>query len=769
MAISVLVLSGFAAAVIAPWLHRYAGRVSGWLLALLPLAMTGYLATYVEPIIAGQTFREAYPWAPSLGVAFSFYLDGLSLLFALIVTGIGVLVTIYSGGYLAGNPHLGRFYAFLLSFMASMLGVVLADNLLTLYVFWELTSLTSFLLIGFEHERAEARKAAWQALLVTSGGGLALLAGLLLLGQLAGTMELSGLESHGEQIRQHALYLPMLLLLLVGAFTKSAQFPFHFWLPSAMEAPTPVSTYLHSATMVKAGVYLIARLHPALGGTEAWWYAIVPVGMATMLVGGYLAICNTDLKRVLAYSTVSALGTLVLMIGIGTLHALQAAIVYLVAHALYKAALFLVAGNVAHETGVRHADRLGGLWRAMPISAVAGTLAALSLAGFVPFFGFVGKELLLESSLEAKQAWFLAAGIAIMGALSVTAACIVGWRVFFGKLPDTPKAPHEAPMSLWLGPLVTAAGGLACGLFPFLVAPGLGAAASSAVGATVPHAALELALWHGLTPALGLSAAGIAMGLILYAFWQPIRAINQRWNVLLRYGPAAWYDGVLGGMNWLAISQTRVLQSGYLRVYIMTILGTLVGLVGYALASGKRWNTSSLDTNVRFYEVVWACLLLVAAVTAVRSRTRLAAIAALGVVGYSVALVFILFGAPDPAMTQFAIETLTVILFVLVLYRLPRFAVLSPPWARTRDAVIALSAGATMTVLILTAIHYRAAEKVSQYYVEHSVQEAHGRNIVNVILVDFRGFDTLGEITVLVVAAIGVYALLRLRPRGERT
>ncbi|MFB3140368.1 MAG: proton-conducting transporter membrane subunit, partial [Candidatus Acidiferrales bacterium] len=393
MLLAVAVLSGFVMALAAPWLHRIARSTSGWVLALFPLALTVYFAGQAGRVAAGEVLAVSIDWVPSLGIALSFYLDGLSLLFALLISGIGALVVVYAGGYLAGHAHLGRFYAFLLMFLASMLGLVLANNVITLFVFWELTSVSSYLLIGFEHEREAARQAALQALLVTGLGGLALLAGLLLLGQAGGSMELSELLTRGEAIQAHPFYAPILLLILAGAFTKSAQFPFHFWLPSAMEAPTPVSAYLHSATMVKAGIYLLARFNPVLGGTELWFYIVTAAGAATMLVGAYLAFQQSDLKRILAYSTMSALGMMVLLLGLGTELAVKAAIVSILVHALYKGALFLVAGAVEHETGTRDVDRLGGLRRAMPITAAAAALAALSMAGLPPLFGFIGKEM----------------------------------------------------------------------------------------------------------------------------------------------------------------------------------------------------------------------------------------------------------------------------------------------------------------------------------------------------------------------------------------
>lgn len=757
-----IVLSGFALASLAPIVVRLARGKAGWLLALLPAGLTLYFARLLGPVAAGRTFAVSYPWVPALGVSLSFYLDGLSLLFSLLICGIGALVAVYAGSYLHGHPHLGRFYLYLLTFMASMLGLVLADSVLTMFVFWELTGLASFLLIGFEHERETARTAALQALLVTTAGGLALLAGLLLLAQAGGSPQFSVLLQSGRSLQGHPLYLPILLLVLVGAFTKSAQFPFHFWLPGAMEAPTPVSAYLHSATMVKAGVYLLARVSLILGGSEAWHYLVAGAGTATMLLGALVALWQTDLKQLLAYSTVSTLGALVLLLGLDTVLSVKAATLFLLAHALYKGALFLVAGAVDHETGTRDVTRLGGLARAMPVTAVAAGLAALSMAGLPPMLGFINKELLYEAKLQAPRAalWVTGAGV-LANVLLVAVAGTVGLAPFLRRRADLPKKPHEPPPAMLLGPVVLAGMSLLCGLFPETVANSLLSAAVSAVRAE--PTTVELKLWHGVNPVFALSVLTLAAGAVLFATRDVLRHAGALGDAVGRFGPQRWYEGLLAGLNGLARAQTRLLQHGYLRLYLMTVVLTTVGLVGSALfLGGGRVGPVGTLVDVRFHEWIIAALILLGALMAVLTSSRLAAAAALSVIGYGVALIYMLFSAPDLAMTQFAVETLTVILFVLVVYRLPRFAALSSRRTRVRDALIALSAGGLMTALVLAATAVPRELHLAAFFAQNSWLLAKGRNVVNVILVDFRALDTLGEITVLSVAAIGVYALLRL-------
>lgn len=768
MALTLVVLSGYALAFVAPWIQTLFPKTAGRLFAILPLAISIFFLRHIAGVADGDVLRETHAWVPALDIHLAFYMDGLSILFAIIISGVGIFIVLYSGDYLKGHRQLGRFYAYLLAFMASMLGIVLADNVITLFIFWELTGVTSFFLIGFDHEREAARKAAWQALLVTGFGGLALLAGLLLMSSIGGTADISSLLSSADTIRGHDLYLPIVCLVLLGAFTKSAQFPFHFWLPNAMEAPTPVSAYLHSATMVKAGIYLVARMSPILGDTLPWTCLIGGAGAITALLGAYLATQQVIVKRILAYSTVSALGLMMMLLGIGTEAATQAAMGFLVAHALYKATLFLVAGSLDHETGERNIERLGGLRRAMPITATAAVLAGLSMAGIPPFIGFVGKEAVYEASLEASYLPLIFAAVAVLSSVAfVMVAAMMSITVFFGDKKQTPKSPSEAPLALWLGPAVFAMLALVFGLAPgrlgdLLIAP----AASSILGR---HSEAHLALWHGVSLPVLLSVVSLIGGLALYAcraaFLRGVAPLNR----LDAWGPAQGYEAVVSGMNSLAKRQTAFFQHGYLRLYILVIILATSTLIWWRLIVAGLPPIAWPSGDIPYHETGLTLLLLIAILGTVLSKSRLAAIAALGIVGFGVGLIFVLFRAPDLALTQFTVETLTVVLFMLAFYKLPSYAILSKPSVRIRDLLVALSIGTLMATLVMVANSVQFYPPISTYFETQSAPEAHGRNIVNVILVDFRGFDTLGEITVLAVAGIGVSALLKFRMKGEET
>ncbi|CAH2030899.1 putative monovalent cation/H+ antiporter subunit A [Trichlorobacter ammonificans] len=753
------ILAGSACA--APLIQRLMPRRAGWCCAMPPLALCVWLATQVQTVATGSLLQERYSWIPSLGISVTLRMDGLGLLFSLLISGIGLLVMLYAAAYLRGHRHLGRFYAMLLLFMAAMLGTVLAGDLITLFLFWELTGISSFLLIGFDHEREESRRAALQALLVTGAGGLALLAGILLLGQAAESTELAMILERGGQVRADARYTAMLLLVLAGAFTKSAQFPFHFWLPGAMAAPTPVSAYLHSATMVKLGIYLLARLSPVLGGSDLWFFGLTLTGGLTLLVGGWHALRCTDLKQVLAWTTVSALGMLTLLLGLGTPLAITAAMLFLTVHALYKSALFLAVGAVDHAAGSREITRLGGLARFLPQVAVAAGLAALSMAGLPPLAGFIVKELLYEAALTVPLLPVLVTVVAVLGsALAVAAALLAGYVPFYGALRDSELHPHRVETVLWFAPLVPALLGLVIGLVPdplgrLLIAP----AASVVNGALVP---VSLALWHGPGPVLLLSLGTFAAGGLLAALTASLRRPAAVDGQYLPTGERI-YRLLLDGLQQGAVAVTARLQSGRLRYYLMSVTGAAVILMGGVMLGGRESGLDIPMPDGHLHEWLTALVILAGALMATVTRSRLAAVAALGTVGYGVALIYILFGAPDLAMTQFCIETLSIILFVLVLHRLPHFTQLSSPLTRSRDVVVSLAIGGIMTMLVWLAISQPMVSHLSDWFLEQSLPAGHGRNVVNVILVDFRALDTLGEITVLAVAALGVYGLLRPR------
>ena len=761
MQLAVLVI--FITAAVVPWLYPRLGERTSIVLALIPAGLTLWFATFIPAVAGGEVIVHRFQWIPGLGVSFDMVLDGLSLMFALLICGIGTFIVIYAGSYLKGHVNLNRFLVILLAFMGSMLGLVLADNLITLFVFWELTSITSYMLIGFNHQNAEARKAALQGLIVTFGGGLALLAGVIMLGTVGGSYSLQEIFSSSAVLTEHPWYTGMLICLLLGAFTKSAQFPFHFWLPNAMAAPTPVSAYLHSATMVKAGIYLMARLQPELGGTELWITVLSSFGAFTMLTGAFLALRNTDLKKLLAYSTLMALGTLTLLLGIGTELAMTGFAVYLLAHSLYKGALFMLAGAVDHEAGSRDVRELAGLRGKLPITAMCTLIAALSLAGVPPLFGFVAKELLLESLLgDALNVVILVMTI-LASVFIVCVACLVAIRPFFGqfKAPRAEQDVHEPPFGMLVGPMVLVGLSLFIGLLPAFAGSYITFPATNAVAGY--EVSGYLALWHGLNLALLLSLVSIALGILLYKNWEKIYLLVRRLDPVITRGPEAGYFGFMSGLVTTAEWQTRLLQNGSMRNYLRVIILSFVAITGYTLLTRYQlhWN---FDVNFSFYELFTVAMLVAATAAAVLTHSRLGAVAYMGAVGFSVAMIFILFSAPDLGITQILVETLTVILLVLVLFRLPSFSNISSWSDRLGDAAVALLTGGLMTLLIMVTIEVQDFTPISQFMIENSVSEAYGRNIVNVILVDYRALDTLGEIFVLALAAMGVFAMIKFKP-----
>ena len=747
-----VILAPFLALPLAGWLGRR--RVGSLLLAAVPAALTGYFAYIFLLVGRHGPFSVTARWAAELNLSLSFRFDGLGVLFALLISAVGTLIVVYARKYLEAHPDAARFHVALFAFMGSMLGLVLSDNVILLFVFWELTGFTSFLLIGFEHDRPAARRAATQALIVTGGGGLALLAAGILVIAAAGTPLLSDVMTAGGLV-DHPLHAGIVVLVLLAAFTKSAQFPFHFWLPNAMQAPTPVSAYLHSATMVKAGVYLVARMTPILGGAPIWTGTIAAIAVLTMVIGAIRALLETDLKRVLAYSTISALGILMLLFGMGSPQAVTAGLVYLLAHACYKGTLFLVAGAVEHETGTRDVASLGGLRRTMPWTAAAAALAAGSMAGIPLFFGFIAKEQFYESvRLSALPGVWTGILVALAVGASMclgAAGFIAGIAPFRGGSMTTPAA-HEAPASLWLGPVLLGATGFILGVLPALTAGPVALAAASVAPATTA----TLVLWHGFNATFALSMLTLAGAVGLFA-WRS-RLWRVGWPAALH--AERLYSFAVSAVDTLGRRIAPALQGASLRSYVLTVVATAIALVTLALAADGALPTPRRWTAVPFYEGLLAALIGAGAITAALARSQMAAVLSLGTVGYGVAVLYALLGAPDLAITQFAVETLTVVIFVLAFYHLRGFADLSSRLIKTRDAIVAAGAGALITTLVLFVGASGTTSRLADYFADAAPRLAHGRNIVNVILVDFRGFDTLGEATVLVTVAVGVRALL---------
>ncbi|MGE6782223.1 putative monovalent cation/H+ antiporter subunit A [Ensifer adhaerens] len=759
----------FVAALLAPLLTRLLGHNAAWVLALFPLAIVLHFARFWPEVAKGEVVTGGYAWIPSFNVSFSWLIDGLSLTFVLLIAGIGMLIVLYSGGYLKGHPQQGRFFSFILMFMGSMLGLVVSDSFLMLFVFWELTSITSFLLIGFDHAREAARRAALQALVVTGGGGLFLLAGLLIIWNVSGVTQLSLLEAFGPEMRESPFYLAALILVLGGAFTKSAQFPFHFWLPNAMEAPTPVSAYLHSATMVKAGVYLLMRLNPVLGGTPEWQIILPLFGGATLVIGAALACRQTDLKLMLAYTTMASLGLLVMLTGIGVPHAIEAAVLYLVAHSLFKGALFMVAGIIDHETGTRDVTRLGGLRSAMPLTFVIALAAAFSMGGLFPFFGFIAKEEIYYALSGFDRRSMVFAAIAILGnALMFAVAFAVALKPFVGARVETPKAAHEAPVLLWLGPALLAAKGLSAALLSGLTHALVSTPMASAI-AGEPRAVTISVVPHVGLP-LMMSIATVVIGIGIYLKLDRVRAFVATILADIGWGPDRGFDQFIRGLVRVSVALTRRLQSGRLEVY-MTATFILVAfvLLVVPIAYGEFPRAPFFAADVPLHELAIMAIAVIGLVAVVLAADRLTAIVSLGIQGFAVAVIFLLFGAPDLAFTQFMIETLSVVVLALVMTRLR----LSPsdhrPLAqKVPDFAIALACGLGFGLMLLKVTGVPFDATLTDFFNLYSKSIAHGANVVNVIIVDFRGTDTLGEIAVVMVTGLAILSLVRLRAGSLR-
>ena len=747
-----------------PGLMVQAGRRTCTLMTFLvtATALIGLL-THLPAVLQGEVISAQVSWLPSLGLNVNLFLDGLGMFFACLILGIGLLVIVYAGAYLSRDDNMGEFFSYLLLFQGAMVGIVLCDNILMLLVFWELTSLSSFLLIGFWKHLPEGRQGARMALAVTGMGGLAMIGGMLLLGQIAGSYDLSTILQNRELIQASPLYLPALLLILLGCFTKSAQFPFHFWLPHAMAAPTPVSAYLHSATMVKAGIFLMARLWPVLSGTPEWFWIVTSAGLITMVLGAVIALFKNDLKALLAFSTVSHLGLITMLLGIGTPYAAMAAVFHIFNHATFKAALFMSAGIIDHGAHTRDIPKLGGLRTLMPVTFVISAIASLSMAGIPLFNGFLSKEMMLEQAVHTTlwgNPWVMPV-LATFGALfSAAYAFRYISHVFLGpERHDYPAHPHDPGFGMWGPPAFLTVLVIVVGVAPFLAEPFVRLVTSAVLGGTAPMPDAHLKIWHGLTPALYMSGIAVVGGLILLAWQRPLARV---WDATPRPEAKVIFDGLIARCVSAARGLTETLHDGSLTRYaaILTVTAVVVG--AYAWFSG--------GTSVPTHELIplspmpvagWLLLVSAAGFLVYCHRNRLLALVLMGVIGLVVSIGFNYLSAPDLALTQLSVEVVTIILMLLALNFLPDYTPVESSWSRRiRDGVIALAAGISTSLLVYgMLIRDFPFSSISEFHLANSYKGGGGTNVVNVILVDFRGFDTFGEIIVLGIAALIIYAI----------
>lgn len=758
------ILTPFFGAALVTLLARHGRLVSAWTTAGTTVFTLAILGPLLSDSFAGATTIQRLDWIPSAGLNLSFRMDGLGVLFSLLILLIGLLVILYAHYYLSPRDSLSRLYTYLLLFMGSMLGVVLSENLIQLLIFWELTSLSSFLLIAYWRHSEAARTGAKTALAITGAGGLALLGGFILLGEMVGSYELTTVLASGDLVRAHPLYLPALLLILLGAFTKSAQFPFHFWLPNAMAAPTPVSAYLHSATMVKAGVFLLARLFPVLSGTDAWTWWVGGIGLTTFLLGAVLALFKHDLKGLLAYSTISHLGLITALFGIGTPLAAVAGVFHIINHAIFKAGLFMAAGIIDHECGTRDMRRINGLWRYMPHTATLAMVASAAMAGVPLANGFLSKEMFFAEAVAAssgvRMGWLLPVVVTLAGIFAVAYSLRFIHDVFFnGELINLPKTPHEPPRWMKVPVEILVVLVLLVGIFPAqTVEPLLAVAATAVLQGPLP--AHNLAIWHGFNTALWMSLIALCGGTFLYWGRKPLFDLHDRLDDRLQ--GRLIFDALLDAVLAFAKRITHWLDTGSLQRQLMlfVLCAVLLGGAGLALTPAPLTGTRAL-LPIDWVSLTAAVALVLATLAATAMhRQRLTALILVGAVGLIVALVFVKFSAPDLALTQLSVEVVTVILLLLALYFLPATTPRESSAARRwRDAGIGLLAGGGAGALAW-AVLTRSSENIAGFFIQNSVPGGGGHNVVNVILVDFRGFDTFGEITVLALAALGIFALL---------
>ncbi|MGQ0566927.1 MAG: monovalent cation/H+ antiporter subunit A [Gemmobacter sp.] len=752
-----------------PGLMIRAGRnACAWAAASVTGLALLLLLLQAPAVFRGEVVQTRVAWMPGLGLDANLFLDGLGLLFAGLILGIGLLIILYARFYLAKSDPMGVFYTYLLLFEGAMTGIVLSDNILLLLIFWELTSLSSFLLIGYWRHLPEGRQGARMALAVTGGGGLALIAGMLILGNVAGSYDLSVILTRGDAIRASEWYLPALILILCGAFTKSAQFPFHFWLPHAMAAPTPVSAYLHSATMVKAGLFLMARLWPVLSGTEAWFLIVTTTGLVTMVMGAKIALFKDDLKAVLAFSTVSHLGLVTMLLGMGTQAAAVAAVFHIINHATFKAALFMTAGIVDHAAHTRDIRRLGGLRRLMPVTFGITAIAALSMAGIPPLNGFLSKEMMLAEATETALfgIWWLLPAVATAGALlSVAYAFRLVAHVWLGPVRDDyPHAPHDPGFGLWAAPALLAGLVVAIGLFPMAMVGGLVDVAAGAVTGAEVHA--KISHWHGFVPALFLSVFAVGAGMVVLGLYRPLAGL---WSGTPRLEAKLIFDGVVEGLARLSARVTDGLHDGVLTRYVAIAVVAIVAAGVWAFAGGTHApGTRALAAMPPVAAAGWAVVAVASLALFRIHRNRLLLLIVVSIVGLMVTLGFAWLSAPDLALTQLSVEVVTMILMLLALNFLPKETpVESSALRRLRDLGVAGAAGLGAAVLAFAMMTRDAAFPViADYHLANAKPGGGGTNAVNVIIVDFRGYDTYGEIIVLGIAALIIFALVEVLLAG---
>ncbi|TQS71399.1 monovalent cation/H+ antiporter subunit A [Rhodobacteraceae bacterium] len=730
-----------------------AGLTSG--LALLGLLL------HLPAVMAGEVIRTSFNWIPWLGLNAEFMIDGLGMLFATLILGIGILVILYARFYLSSKDPAGQFYTYLLLFQGAMVGIVLSDNILLLLVFWELTSLSSFLLIGYWKHLPEGRQGARMALTVTGAGGLAMIAGMMILGNIAGSYSITDILAARDVIQSSDMYVPALVLILLGAFTKSAQFPFHFWLPHAMAAPTPVSSYLHSATMVKAGLFLMARLWPVLSGTPEWFYIVASVGLLTMLIAAKIAIFKDDMKALLAFSTVSHLGLITFCFGLGTHAGVVAGVFHIINHASFKAALFMTAGIVDHEAHTRNLQRLGGLRKLMPVTFTIATIATLSMAGIPLFNGFLSKELMLEEASHTAwmaNDWLVPVLATVAALLSATYSFRFLWAGFMGPVRDDyPHKPHDPNFGMWASPAFLTVLVLLIGLLPYVADQVVQTAANAVVGGGL--APVHLAIWHGITPALVMSVIAVAGGIVLLALYRPLRAM---WQASPRPEAKDIFDWCMARCVALANGLTAGLHTGSMARYLLIFVTTVLAVGFWAWSGGTQGPQTREMLPVSVVSLVgWIMLVTATLCVAAFHRNRFLALVLVGIVGLVISVCFVYLSAPDLAMTQISVEVVTAVLMLLALNFLPKVTEAETSnFKRHFDKVFSVLAGIGAGSLIY-ALMMRdfAFPSMSEYHLANSYNLAGGDNVVNVILVDFRGYDTFGEVIVLGIAALVIYAL----------